>query len=98
VSEIDNIIAKLEQQRQAIDRALVALRGINSAGGTTRRGRRTGSKVSAEARRRMSEAQKRRWARTGKGTARKRVLSPEGRARIAEATRKRWAAIKKARG
>jgi hypothetical protein len=94
VSEIDDVIARLEHQRAAIDRALEALRGINSAVGTKRMGRQPGSKLSAEAKRRMSEAQKRRRAAEGRA-GKKRVLSPEGRARIAEAARKRWAAIKK---
>ena len=52
---------------------------------------------SAVTRRRMAEAQRRRWEgkkKTGDPTGKKRNVSPEGRERIAEATRKRWEAYR----
>lgn len=47
--------------------------------------------VSEDTRRRMAEAQQKRWA---KKSGRKRNMSAEGRERIAEATRKRWEAYR----
>jgi hypothetical protein len=111
VSEIESIIQQLEQQRGAIERALLALREIagTAAPGAKRRGRPpgTGGRRSAAVRKRMAEAQRRRWAekraaeasatkKTGRPAKKaKRVISPEGRARIAEAARRMWAARKK---
>ena len=61
-------------------------------------GRRT---LSASARKRIAEAQRKRWAAI-KGTAApakpKRKLSAAGRRAIIEATKKRWAAFHKAKG
>jgi hypothetical protein len=62
-------------------------------------GKRRRRKMSADTRRKMSEAAKRRWAGSGstKGAApagRKRTLSPETRAKMAEAARSRWAKVK----
>ena len=79
-TDLSNIITELEQQRDAIVRALEALRsfggGTEAAPATKRRGRPPGSKNAA--------------------VRKKRVLSPEGRRRIIEATKRRWAAAKKA--
>src|SRR5262245_50543819 len=50
--------------------------------------------MKAAARKRIAQAQRKRWAefhKTKGTTAKKRTMSPEGRERIAEATRKRWA-------
>ncbi len=61
---MQSIITQLEEQRAAIDRALEALRetqGTNQPA-AKRRGRPPGKKFSAEARLRMSQAQKRRYA------------------------------------
>jgi hypothetical protein len=66
--------------------------------------------MSAEARARIAEAQRQRWAASRKQTGgagraaakakpaakKRRTMSPEARKRIAEAQRKRWAAVKKA--
>jgi hypothetical protein len=65
--------------------------------------------MSAEARARIAEAQRLRWAASrkqaggaraagakAKPAAKRRTMSPEARKRIAEAQRKRWAAVKKA--
>ena len=69
----------------------------------------TKRQVSAAGRRRMADAQKRRWAAfheqsgspakkaPGKGKGR-RKMSAAGRERIAEATRKRWAAYRAQKG
>jgi len=61
--EIDQIVSQLRSQRDAIDRAITAL-----SSGTAHRGRPFGSKnktrrtMSAAARKRISIAQKARWA------------------------------------
>lgn len=65
-------------------------------------------RMSASARRRIGEAQRKRWAAqrevTGtpapakvSGRRKKRNMSAEGKARIAEATRKRWEAFRAAK-
>jgi hypothetical protein len=75
----------VQQQLQRIDEALGAL-------GSSSNGTRT---MSAAGRRRISLAQKARWAkrRTGK---RKGTISLAGRRRIAAAQRLRWAKVKRA--
>jgi hypothetical protein len=55
------VIRELEAQRARLDAALEALRTLD---GHSANGRRKRRRVSAEARRRMSEAQKKRWATT----------------------------------
>ena len=62
--------------------------------------------MSVAARKRIADAQRKRWAAVKKGAASeavasapkkaKRRLSPEGRRRIIEATKKRWAAVRAA--
>jgi hypothetical protein len=86
VNDIAKAISELERQRATIDRAIAALReveGIAPAASTTPvRASRSGSKpvkrqMSAEGRRRISEAAKKRWAqkraaeplKAGKGSA-----------------------------
>jgi len=70
LNETRNIIQQLENQRNAIDRAISALReiegptsstksGSSSAAGPAKRGRRG---ISAEGRARIGEATRRRWA------------------------------------
>jgi len=76
----------LQKQVERIDAALAALGSVNSNGTRT---------MSADARRRISVAQKARWSkfRTAKP---KRTISAAGRRRIAAAQRARWAKVKKA--
>jgi len=59
--DTEQIIDALRAERQRIDRAIAVLEGSSRAarGGLGRRGPRH---MSAEARKRISEAQKRRWA------------------------------------
>jgi hypothetical protein len=120
------ILADLHSERERIDRAIAALEalGANSiettgrprsgapnqaaARLTTTPGRRT---MSAAARRKISEAAKRRWAAqksktdkpqanakhiAPKQTATKRGITAAGRKRISEMMKKRWAERKKA--
>src|SRR6476469_3396890 len=65
---VEAIISKLEQQRDAIERALSALRQVDStptkAVPTKKRGRPPGrrGRMSAEGRARIAEATRKRWA------------------------------------
>lgn len=83
---------KIERERalkevQRIDSALDALGSLSSNGSSRQH------TMSAAARRRISLAQKARWA---KQKARpKRTISAAGRRRIAAAQRKRWAKVKR---
>jgi len=76
----------VQQQLKRIDEALAALGGSSNGASRT---------MSAAARRRISMAQKARWAqqRTAKPT---RTISAAGRRRIAAAQRARWAKVKRA--
>jgi hypothetical protein len=57
------VIRELEAKRAGLEAAIAALRGLDHASsGRTGNGRRRKRHVSAEARKRMSQAQKRRWA------------------------------------
>lgn len=75
----------VQQQLQRIDEALAALG--NGSNGASR-------KMSAAGRRRISLAQKARWAKH-KAKA-KRTISAAGRRRIAAAQRARWAKVNRA--
>ena len=106
---IQAAIDGLEGRKQRIDEVIAELRqrigGGTSAAtpSSSRTGRRT---MSAAARKRIAEAQRKRWAAVKKGAKpktaaaapkkAKRRLSPEGRRRIVEATKKRWAAVRAA--
>ena len=98
------IIEGLERQKAAIDRALAALREIDSAApapkaapaATPEAPTRKRRKFSAAARRKMALAQKSRWAKIKGEIAPaappkpQRRISPEGMKRIIAATKKRW--------
>jgi hypothetical protein len=87
------VVQQLKKERerahkevQRIDFALAALRNLGSDGSSRQH------TMSAAGRRRISLAQKARWA---KQKARpKRTISAAGRRRIAAAQRKRWAKVK----
>src|SRR5215510_1670417 len=95
-------IAGFESQRQHIDSQIAELRAmLNDARPHTVAAAHYGQrrKVSAAARKRMAEGQRRRWA-AAKGLSEaatitspkhKRRLSPAGRAAIVAALKKRWA-------
>jgi len=105
---IQAAIEGLEGRKKHIDEMIANLRQ-KMTGGTsapTSALSQTGRTMSAAARKRIADAQRRRWAAVKKGITpqekvaqvkkTKRRLSPEGRRRIIEATKKRWAAQKKA--
>lgn len=104
-NNLTSIIAKLEEKRDAIDRALAALRNVGGHA-TVRRGpgrppksanaaAAVGPKkriLSPEGRQRIIEAVKRRWAEQNKPVAKKRNgLTPEGRKKLSEGMKARWA-------
>ena len=98
---IDAVIQQLRAERDRaqtqlhrLDRAITALVGVGkpTIAETERRGR----TLSPAARRRIAEAQTRRWAKTraktkAKAVRKRRSLSPAARARIAAAAKARWA-------
>src|SRR5437667_10590469 len=89
---------KAAQQVNALDTAIRALSGLDSAGGS-RHGPRT---MSAAARARISASQKARWARTRgqkvvSTAPKRRYISPAGLARIRAANRARWAKVRAAK-
>ena len=106
------ILAQLLVERSRIEQAIAALESLGSTGERAEAiaagsapAPRGGRKVSLAARKRMSEAQKKRWegkrspaanAKTAaKSRGGRRNISPEGRRRIAEAARKMWAERRK---
>ena len=79
---------RVRKEVQRIDAALEALGSLSSNGASRK------STISAAGRKRISLAQKARWA---KATAKpKRTISLAGRRRIAAAQRARWAKVKRA--
>jgi hypothetical protein len=61
--DTEQIIAALRAERERIDKAIAALGGGSGfRAGRSTQGRRGPRHMSAEARKRISEAQKRRWA------------------------------------
>jgi hypothetical protein len=108
---LESALVGLEHQRSQIDEQMGELRrqlgirpsrvstdgSVSSAATAPVRKRR---RISAAGRRRIAEAQRKRWAALKPATAqkptpakKKRRISAEGRARIIAATKKRWAAF-----
>ena len=94
VSYLKNELAKAQQEVKRFTAALAALGSSGSGGSRT---------LSAEARRRISLAQKARWAKARKGSKPtveaasspvKRTMSASARRKIAAAQRLRWARVK----
>ena len=113
MNDIDNAISRLEKQRSAIDRALLALREISGpntpkaqpVSQSKSRRRRLSPDVhnpSGKGRRRIIEATKRRWAAKktgGTGTAPKSAAAPSRsrRGRLSDEGRKKLALAMKKR-
>jgi hypothetical protein len=94
MANLDAIIKELQQERDRLDAAITALTSI---GVTTLKTSRKG-RMSAAARRRISAAQRARWAKQ-KGQKvvplrGKRRISAQGLANIRSAAKKRWAKVK----
>jgi len=91
---IAEVLKQLQRERERLDKAIGALRqlvGVNHRGGGARAKapRRT---LSASARRRISLAQKARWAKTKRAEASKpgHTMSQSARRKIAAAQKARW--------
>jgi nucleoid-associated protein YgaU len=94
VSELKVVRTNLVNELRHVDAALSVL-GKLSGGRSYTTGRHT---VSASARKRMSLAQKARWAKAKGHTPKpKRTISAAGKKRIAAAQRARWAKVKAAK-
>jgi hypothetical protein len=94
MTSMSGVVQQLKQEReraqkqiQRIDEALAAL-GSASSNGASRH------TLSAAARRKMSLAQKARWAKRKTAKA-KRTISAAARSKIAAAQRARWAKVKR---
>jgi hypothetical protein len=91
VSELRAARTHLADELRHVDAALTVLGKMKGGSSYTRPGR----TMSASARRRISLAQKARWANTrGQAAKPKRKLSAAGRLRIAAAQRARWAKVR----
>ncbi len=99
--DIQTIVSELRAERNRIDRAISALEGLTSSS-SPRRGRPPKAKqaavsgkkrgMSASARKRISEAMKKRWATWhGKSAPKRKPMSPAARKRLSEMMKKRWA-------
>jgi hypothetical protein len=68
--DLKSIVEQLKSERDRISQAIAAIEGVKTSTGratrTVRKGRAGRRRLSAEARRRISEAQKKRWARQRK--------------------------------
>src|SRR6266498_1876525 len=99
--DTSKILAELHAERDRIDQAITVLEAlshtarvrVSAIDKSATGGRRTRRRMSAAARKRISEAAKRRWA-TKKNLATSRI-SAAGRKRISEAARKMWAERRK---
>ena len=102
--DIQSIVAELREELRRIENAINALVGLASV--PARRGRPPKSAgrrhMSATARKRISEAMKKRWAqRKGKAapkkaTSKRKPMSPAAKKRLSALMKARWAARKKA--
>lgn len=81
MTDITSIIAQLEEQKAAIEKALAALRSMGSVGSSAPSTRESGRGLATRA--------------PGRPTKKRRRFSEETRKRMAEAQKKRWAAKKK---
>jgi|SRR5690348_14107646 len=102
--QFDAVVAQLRDERDKtqaqldrLDQAIATLSGVtNPSFALKARRRRT---LSPAARKRIAEAQRRRWAgvraRAGKAARARRELSAASRARIVAAQRARWAKYRK---
>jgi hypothetical protein len=85
---------QMQQELGRLDRAIAALRGLGSPNGARPKAVRSGWKMSAAARTKISQAKKAWWAK--KKAPVKPTLSVVARRKIAAAQRARWAKQKKA--
>jgi hypothetical protein len=103
---IESIVSALKEQRGRIDQAVTALEGIGSRARRSRPPKATSTqlgsrrRMSAAARKRISEAMKQRWAKwKGKSAPKKTkarpAMSAAARKKLSALMKARWAARKK---
>src|SRR5262249_31107165 len=97
MTNFDSIIQQLQQKRNRLDAAIRALSSLDGSGSSSPT--RTGRTISAAARARIAAAQRARWARQRRGSAKaqsitRRKISAAGLARIRAAQRARWAKVR----
>jgi hypothetical protein len=98
MADLAGVLKELEQERSRLDQVIQVIGNLVGRNGTgirvkTRRSKRT---LSAAARKKISLAQKARWAKTRRTAAPTRVhtMSRAGRNKIAAAQRARWAKLR----
>jgi hypothetical protein len=104
--DIQSLLSDLKAERNRIHQAISAIEGLFSLS-SPRRGRPPKAKpaaaalgkkrhgMSAAARKRISDAMKKRWAaKTVKTAPKRKPMSPAARKRLSELMKKRWAAQK----
>lgn len=94
MADLAGMLKELEQERARLDQVIQVLGNLVGRNGTSIRIKTRGSKrtLSAAARRKISLAQKARWAKTKRpALARVRTMSRAARNKIAAAQRARWA-------
>jgi hypothetical protein len=96
MANIAAIVKELLQQRSRLDEALRALGGLATSNNRGRGAKGSRRNMSAAGRRRISLAQKARWAKTRltKAPTKIRTMSQAARKRIAAAQRARWAKVR----
>lgn len=104
MTKLDVALQELREERtraqdelDRLNQAIAHIEALNTTAGSTtpKRGRAKRS-LSAQARRRIAEAQRKRWAKV-KGASKKRILSPAARRRIVAAQKARWAKFRAAK-
>jgi hypothetical protein len=98
MADLAGMLKELEQERARLDQVIQAIGNLVGRNGTGIRTKPKGTKrtLSAAARRKISLAQKARWAKTRRAAAPTRVhtMSRAGRNKIAAAQRARWAKVR----
>jgi len=92
VTELLTQRRQMQQELGRLDRAIAALRGLDNRNGTRPKLVRSGWKMSAAARRKISQPKKAWWAKKSGP----RTMSLVARRKIAAAQRAGWARVKKA--
>ena len=94
MADLAGVLKELEQERSRLDQVIQVVGDLIGRNGTGIRTKRKGPKrtLSAAARRKISMAQKARWAKTRRASgAPVRTMSQAARNKIAAAQRARWA-------
>jgi hypothetical protein len=96
MADLAGVLKELEQERNRLNQVIQVIGDFVGRIGTGVRARKPKRTLSAVARRKISLAQKARWAKTRRAAAPTRVhtMSRAGRNKIAAAQRARWAKVR----